>query len=596
MTSKTLLFAVMLASMPLVATLAQDTESLKHPLLSYTELTDSKPVDGPEVWAKMSRPTEASWGSIDVRYRKGDVPQLTATKTCSLNAWRGQRVAGQLVVWSKKGVDDLTVSASALTSGKNSIASDQVKTGFVRYVMTDELNKDGRGACSDRSNKAAWDSSLVADPIDINKIIDLKACTAQPVWVSIDVPADAAPGLYKGTVSVSGTGLKPIKLQLQVRVVDRTLTAAQERPFHLDYWQNPYAVARYYEVPLWSDAHFEAMRPLMQMLADAGQSVVTATIMNRPWNGQTEDEFNSMVRKQKNIDGTWTYDYTVFDRWVSFMRDTIGITKQINCYTMIPWALTFDYYDQGSNSVRHINARPGEQAYTDYWLPFLTDFAAHLKERGWFDITTIAMDERPMEAMQEAIKVIKSADAQYKVSLAGNYHAAIEPDLYDYCIAYGQNFPADVKARRDAEGKVSTVYTCCAEPFPNTFTFSAPAEAVATMLHAQEAGYDGYLRWAINSWTADPLRDSRFRTWAAGDCYAIYPGPRSSIRFERTLEALQLVEQIRLLRLELAAKGDTATLERLNAALAPFATTGDQMAGESAAALVNAVKAIVDAQ
>ena len=43
------------------------------------------------------------------------------------------------------------------------------------------------------------------------------------------------------------------------------------------------------------------------------------------------------------------------------------------------------------------------------------------------------------------------------------------------------------------------------------------------MLHAVAGGYDGYLRWAVNSWTLDPLRDSRFRTWAAGDTYSIYP-------------------------------------------------------------------------
>lgn len=597
MNTKTRLAAALLAALPFTSLLAQEAgEAVKHPLLAYEELTDTKPVDGPEVWARMSRPTEVSWGSTDVRYKKGCVPQLTASRRLTLDAWRGQRVGAQLVVWSKAGVDDLTVSVGKLTSGKNSIAADCVKAGFVRYVMTDELNKDGKGGCGNRANKAEWDSSLVADVIDINKVIDLKERTAQPVWVTVSVPRDAAPGLYRGEVTVSGKGLKAQKLTLQVEVASRTLAEPKDWGFHLDLWQNPYAVARYYEVPLWSDAHFEAMRPIMKMLADAGQKVVTATIMDRPWAGQTEDPFSSMVGKRKNIDGTWSYDYTVFDRWVSFMRDSVGITSQINCYTMIPWALTFDYYDQATGSIRHVNAAPGEQAYADYWQPFLTDFAAHLKQKGWFDVTTIAMDERPMEAMREAIKVIKASDPDYKVSLAGNYHAEIEPDLYDYCIAYGQEFPAEVKARRDREGKVSTVYTCCSEPLPNTFTFSDPIEAVTTPLHAEAAGYDGYLRWAVNSWTADPLRDSRFRTWAAGDCYSIYPGPRSSIRFERFVEGLQLVEQVRELQAELAASGNTEALARLNAALKPFAKQGAHLAGNEAVALVEALKAAVKAQ
>lgn len=45
----------------------------------------------------------------------------------------------------------------------------------------------------------------------------------------------------------------------------------------------------------------------------------------------------------KKLDGTWVYDYTVFDKWVEFMMNEVGIKDLISCYTMIPWALSFDY-------------------------------------------------------------------------------------------------------------------------------------------------------------------------------------------------------------------------------------------------------------
>lgn len=72
----------------------------------------------------------------------------------------------------------------------------------------------------------------------------------------------------------------------------------------------------------------------------------------------------------------------------------------------------------------------------------------------------------------------------------------------------------------------------------------------------------------------DPLRDSRFRTWAAGDTYSIYPGPRSSIRFERLVEGLQDCEKIHILREELAAKGANGKLKKLNAKLSEFTSEG----------------------
>ena len=86
--------------------------------------------------------------------------------------------------------------------------------------------------------------------------------------------------------------------------------------------------------------------------------------------------------------------------------------------------------------------------------------------------------------------------------------------------------------------------------------------------------YDGYLRWAYNSWTADPLRDSRFRSWAAGDCYLIYPGARSSIRMERLIEGIQDAEKIRLLREEFTRKKANGKLRKLNRIVSEFSADG----------------------
>lgn len=546
----------------------------KFPLGDYEELTDTKPHDGVEVWNKMTAPVRFCWGTTDVRYKKLDVPDVKATGTLRLKAWKGERVNAQAVLWTQKDLEGAEMTVSELKNGNSVIPASAVRTHFVRYVMTDELNKDGSGGCGARENKAEWDSLMVADVLDIVRVREVKARTTQPVWLNVWVPAEAKPGKYKGTLTVSGKNFEAMKLPFEIEVVNRTLPEPQKWAFHLDLWQNPYAVARYYQVPLWSKAHFDAMRPLMKMLANAGQRAITASIMHKPWAGQTEDAYDSMIFRMKKLDGTWVYDYTVFDKWVEFMMNEVGIKDLISCYTMIPWALSFDYFDQATNRVQFIKAAPGDEAYAEYWGTFLKDFSRHLREKGWFEKTAISMDERPMEAMQEAIKVIKAADPEFKITLAGNYHEEIQGDLYYLSIPYGNQFPVDVKAERERKGQISTVYTCCTEAFPNTFTFSAPAEAAWTALHAVAGGYDGYLRWAVNSWPIDPLRDSRFRTWAAGDTYSIYPGPRSSIRFERLVEGLQDCEKIYVLREELEAKGATGKLKKLNAKLSEFTPEG----------------------
>ncbi|MDR0559914.1 MAG: DUF4091 domain-containing protein [Prevotellaceae bacterium] len=540
----------------------------------YEELTDTKPHDGDEKWSQQPK-TQLSWGSIDVRYAKRNVPETGKSSRLSLKAWKGERVNAQAVLWTKTDLSQATVSVSSLVCGTSVIPAESVKTNFVRYVMT-----DGFGS------KAKLDSSLVADVLDTVKFIDVKARTVQPVWVNVWTPSDIKAGKYSGKLTVSGKNFAPMTLNLEIEVINRTLPPPKDWSFHLDLWQNPYSVARYNQVPLWSDAHFDAMRPVMKILANAGQKVITTTIVRKPWNGQTEDHFDAMIGKIKKIDGSWSYDYTVFDRWVEFMY-SVGIDRQINCYTLLPWALNFDYYDQATGQILYTKAEPGSVPYNEYWGNFIADFAKHLRQKGWFEKTVIAMDERSLETMREAIRLIKSTEPDFKISLAGNYFSEIGKDIYDLCLAFGREFTADVKASRQNAGQKSTVYTCCVEALPNTFTFSPPAEAAWIGLHAMAKNYDGYLRWAYNSWTADPLRDSRFRTWPAGDCYLVYPG-RSSIRMERLVEGIQDYEKCRILKNENNQKQNA----RLNLLLNQF--TADELAKQGAGKMIENIRKVLN--
>ena len=540
----------------------------KFPLLTYQELPDPTAPSDKE-WVAVTS-TQVSWGTTDVRYAKHQLPQLKKQQTVSLKGWRGERVNAQAVVWTGVELKDLNFSFGDFKDKKgNVLPKDAFTGGFVRYVMTDELNKDGRGACGHRKS-IDYDSLLVADPIDTNlKTMALPARTVQPVWVQCWIPQSATPGTYKGALLVKDGSRLLQQLNLEILVSSRELPQPSEWAYHLDLWQSPYAVARYYQVPLWSQEHFDAMRPLMKMLADAGQKIITATLTHKPWNGQTEDYFDTMVTWIKRADGTWAFDYTIFDRWVEFMM-SVGIDKQINCYSMVPWELSFQYYDQATNSLQFVKTAPGEAAYEEMWGAMLASFSKHLKEKGWFDICAIAMDERPMEVMQKTLKVIRKADPDFKVSLAGNYHEEIEPDLYDYCIVIGQNFPEEVRLRRVAENKRTNYYTCCTEAHPNTFTFSDPAEAAWMSYYSSKKHLDGYLRWAYNSWPLEPLLDSRFRSWAGGDTYLVYPGARSCIRFERLIEGIQAHEKINILRQEFEKKGNKAGLKKIEKMLAPF--------------------------
>jgi hypothetical protein len=272
-----------------------------------------------------------------------------------------------------------------------------------------------------------------------------------------------------------------------------------------------------------------------------------------------------MVTWIKRADGTWLYDFTIFDRWVEFMHEC-GISKEITCFSMIPWRLSFRYYDQATDSHKEIKCSPGQKEYTEFWGNMLKAFNAHLAEKGWLDKTFISMDERSMKQMQAAIKVIHDYAPGLKISLAGYYHPEIEKDLWDYSVNNngGKEFPKGVVERRRSEGKKSTYYTCCSAEYPNVFTFTDPADCEYVALHSLKIDVDGYLRWAYNSWTAEPEKDSRFTSWPSGDTYIIYPGNTSSIRWERLVQGIESFEKWHIMMNDAKSRNDKSMQNKLN--------------------------------
>lgn len=529
------------------------------------------------VWDNV-KATSFGWGTIDMKYKKDNVPTLA--KSLTLYGWRGERVNAQAVLVAPEAVEVFEFEASDLVAGKNVIPAKAVDKYFETYVMGEVEFKGETVLAPDRLVKA--------------KSMSVPAKTVRPVWLTINIPRDATPGKYKGTVIAKADG-KSLSIPYTLEVSKRTLPEPKDWKFHLDLWQNPYAVARYFDVPLWSEEHFNAMRPIMEYLASAGQKVITTSIFQHPWNSQTEDPFESMVGKFKGLDGSWKYDYSVFDKWVEFMF-SCGITEQIDCYSILPWHLTFEYFDYALNVSVSKKMEPGSKEYEEYMLPFLTDLAKHLKAKGWFEKTCLAMDERPKELLEHAYAIVNKADKGFKIEGAINYFGPeVAERMYDISFALRPGLPVQMTPEQVAghlgRGNRVTFYTCCSPQRPNTFTDSAPAESAFMGWFAAATGYSGYLRWAYNSWVQDPCVDSRFRTWRAGDCYVVYPdGP--SISSQRLIEGIQDNEKIRAIRQGLNPKKAAlldAQLEKI------LNLDWEKSSDAEAAAVINSSKALLRA-
>lgn len=533
--------------------------------ITFDEPIAPQKVEPAQNWESLNDGVQVAWGSSNARYHKEYIPEVSS-KSFANTGWKNERVYAQLVTWSKEEIKDLSIEVSDLKSGNNTINADAIKTSFVRNVLSDEF----LGGCGYKTKNDST-AHLVPDCLETAEAYTMRAKSSRSIWFSIDIPERAAAGTYTADVNVMVADKKAETLSLTVNVQEHTLPNPGDWKFHLDLWQNPYAVARIHDVELWSEAHFAKMKPLYTMLANAGQKCLTASILHRPWGGQTLDHFESMVTRTRKKDGSWAFDYAIFDKWVNFMMD-LGIDKQINCYTLIPWGNQLFYYDEAMAQDTFITATASSKEYAEYWIPFLKDFKNHLKEKGLYDKTTIAMDERPMEDMLNALKLIEKYTG-LKVTSAANYNPGMSGQVYDLSVESRHMLPNEVLEQRRAKGQKTTFYVCCSVPFPNNFTYSPPSEAVWQGWYAYAQNLDGFLRWAYNSWVADPMHDTRFRTWPAGDTFFVYPGSKSSIRFEKLREGIQDFEKLHILRKELKEAGTEEAknkLQQLEEVLADF--------------------------
>ena len=435
------------------------------------------------------------------------------------------------------------------------------------------------------------------DGVDVRKRPDVYREDGRrpPTVAHITAAADAKPGIYN---------FGPLK----VTVLNRVLPPAKDWKYFLDLWQHPWAVSRYFNVEPFSKEHYAKMEPIYRTLAECGCKALTTTLLDLPWNHQCYDGYYSMIGRVKKSDGSWVFDYKLFDEYVEFGRKC-GLGPDIACYTMCPWKYMATWKEEGEggrgqgsvvssqgsgvsaqeSGVRGRNRPlrvgatlgeatepsgasaeelvekrekllPGTAEFEAYWGPFLVDFAAHLKEKGWFEDTYIAMDERGPEDVRKIVDLIQAKAPGMKVAICGktkpSAFAGIQ--IENFCqgfIHLRDDFLPELAPRR-VKGYKTTFYVCASAKHPNTFFESPGDEGFYLGAYPVMVGFDGFLRWAANSWGEDPYKDGSFRTkdWKAGDVFLVYPNGELSSRLIDLRSGVIAAEKMGILREEGSGK------------------------------------------
>lgn len=537
--------------------------SPSHYLEEYTNDVSSDPA----AWQGLKKGLHVSFATTDELYFRSEVPAINETLSWAVVAWKGERVNTQILVWSADTIGQIRVTLHPLKNEKGAVLSrENIRANKIAYVLSNYPYDARDASCGGNSSDKVYLLPDRFDPLEQGSTdrFDLPGKTVRPIWISIDIPANAQPGLYKGIVEVQGSNGQAM-LNLELKVQNQVLPKPHDWKFRLDLWQNPWVIAEYYHVRPWSEAHKALLKTHMKLYADAGGKFITTYGVHSPWGDNEYSLEKGMIEWIRLKNGSWKFDYTIFDQYVKLAMG-LGIDKAITIYTPVPWGERFRYMDEKTGNYVYERWQPTSDTFSRNWNAFLTDLRIHLDKKGWFNKTYLGVNENAMEQTLSVIKVIKAHPAHWRITYAGDWHTELDGLLDDYCSVYGKEPDVAEVDKRSAVSRTTTFYICCTPPKPNTFVFSPPVEGRWLGWYAFAHHYDGFLRWAYDAWPGDPMRDARYGSWAAGDCYMVYPGGNSSIRFEKLREGIADYEKLRILK-QKARTGQGSEVKQLLAEL-----------------------------
>lgn len=503
----------------------------------------------------------ASVGSTDFHYLQknyNDIINLDEN-TWSDTAWIGDKLNSKIVTWTK-GLDvyNVTMKASEFrTESGNIIDSNNVEISWLKETLANI----GRG-------NASAPVETFPDIIHKSGTLDIKAKKVASAWININIPKDAKPGIYNGSITVNADELDlPYVFNYSFEILDIVNPMPKDTDTQIEIWQHPYSVARYYGVDqedLFTEKHFKYLREALKEYCDMGGRGVIANIVEEAWNHQSYDSDPSMVKWIKKENGSFEFNYDHFDKWIQFNID-LGIINpkegigQIKCYSIVPWNNRIEYYNEGSGKNESISPKPGSPEWIEPWTMFLTDFMKHVKEKGWFDVTYIAMDERGMDDLRASVDLIESIKSSegktFKISSAMNYESGDDYSFLDRIddisiglshINHNLDDMKKMSEHRKELGLLTTIYTCTGD-YPNSFTISDTSESAWTMWYSLSQNTDGFMRWSWDGWVENPLENVSYKYWEPGDPFYIYPAEKdntertfySTPRYERLKEGIR---------------------------------------------------------
>ncbi len=476
-----------------------------------------------------------------------------------LEAARNEFEAAQIVVRPGKPLVGLTAKSSPLTGpGGAVIGLDRIQLLQVAYVRA-HVPTDKLGLADE------WPDPL--PPLDAP--IDVEANRNQPLWLLVQVPADAAAGDYRGTVTLEAAGFVA-EVAVELHVWDFVLP---DRPFtQSGFGLGVGRIAQYHGLKTEEDKR-AVYAKYLQAFADHRISPYTP---------------NPFDPIQYRFDAEADPPRCEID----FSRFDAAMERAIREYHITSFMLSLPGMGHGTFHERAegelAGCKAGTPRYEAMMRSMLEQIQSHLDEKGWLDLAYVYWfdepDEKDYAFVRDGMARLKKYAPKIRRLLTEEPVKELT-DVVNLWCPISHHFKPEEAEPLMAGGNQFWWYVCTGpkQPYCTLFT-DHPATALRVWLwQTWQRNIRGVLIWETVYWTSptafpnslqNPYADAMaYRTgygqpegtqafWGNGDGRLLYPPlsaasgsdkpvldpPVSSLRLEALRDGIEDVDYLNLLK------------------------------------------------
>ncbi len=463
---------------------------------------------------------------------------------------RGETATLQVVVRADKPMAGLraTVPSMSLEGKQDLKLTLSPVPRFVGYVPVDRpIQKPPK----DQLRKPPAD---FPDPLLEVESVDVAANQAQPIWITVPVPADAQAGSYRADLDVTAIidGQKAMaKLPLRVRVY--AAVVGRSRLWVTNWFAMHWPHMAISPKPD-SPEYWALLRRYARNMAAHRQNVALISPLG-------------LATFKAGADGQLDIDFAGFDRWVDIFIEE-GVIGRIEGGHIGGraggWLSSFVVGTRQIKDGKVVSASvdPNSPEADRFYARFFPALVRHLREKGWLDQYMQHLADEPIPSNAAGYRAMAKLARKYapELKIVEACHTKDLVGAIDVWVPQlnflHEDFPH--YQQRQKAGEQVWFYTCVFPQGEYANRFIEQPLIKTRILHwiNYRYGVTGYLHWGYNHWTKDDPFKHTTRAHGgppylpAGDAWIVYPGregPLDSIRHEAMRDGIADYELLSIL-------------------------------------------------